>query len=333
VEARRARLLRNGDRTLKKWIAVDLGGTRFRVAVGTARGDLKWRVARPTEVTRGPDAVLEDIYGAIDDALAAAGGPSAVSGIGVAAPGPLDTWQGVILSPPNMPGWTCVPLKELLEGRFGLPVLVGNDANVATVGEHRFGAGRGFDDLVYLTVSTGIGGGVIAGGRLLLGARGFAAELGHMTIDMNGERCNCGNVGCLEALASGTAIARHAREAVAAGAPTSLGELTADDITSLSVTEAAYGGDQVAVDLLAAAGRALGVGVVNVAHLFNPSRVILGGGVSMNAGPIFWDAMLKVVQARTMMPALQSLEIVPAELGDDAGLVGCIALSTEAQAT
>lgn len=307
---------------------VDLGGTRFRVALGTEEGILEWRVSRPTEVERPVEAVLADLYTAVEEALASSEQLSAVKGLAIGAPGPLDPWEGVIHSPPNMPGWDGVPLKRLFSDRFGLPTEVANDANLAAIGEHRYGEGRGFADVVYVTVSTGIGGGVILRNRLVLGHAGFAGEVGHMVIDMDADPCSCGNRGCLEALASGTAIARHARAAVAHGARTSLSSLKEHEVTAQAVSEAAYRGDDVARGLLVDAGTALGVGMVNLAQLYNPRRIILGGGVSINAGPILWDAMRAAVQARAGLPALRDLEIVPAGLGDDAGLLGGVALMT-----
>lgn len=307
-------------------VAVDLGGTRFRVALGTAEGELEWRVSRPTEVEQGVQAVLERMYAAVEEALSAAGDRGTVKGIGIAAPGPLDPWTGVIHNPPNMPGWDGIPIRQLFQERFGLPVQVANDANLAAVGEHRYGAGRGCSHMVYVTVSTGIGGGVIVDGRLLLGHCGYAGEVGHMTIDLHGPVDACGNVGCLEALASGTAIGRRARDLVLSGAETALSQVPIEDITARTVTELAYQGDTVARQLLRDAGVALGVGMVNLAHLLNPQRIILGGGVSLNAGPLLWDPMLETLRTRAMTPCQRQTEIVPAGLGDDAGLLGGVAI-------
>ncbi len=309
-------------------VAIDLGGTRFRVAVATADGVVEWRTSRLTRTERGLQAVLESIHATIDEALAVVEDRDSVKGIGIAAPGPLDPWTGVIYNPPNMPGWDRVPLKQLFEERYGMPVQVGNDANLAAVGEHRYGAGKGYRHVVYVTVSTGIGGGVIVDDRLLLGTGGFAGEVGHMTIDMQGERCACGNVGCLEWLASGTSIGRRARQMVASGIETALSGLKPEEITAQRVAEMAYRGDEASIHLLREAGIAMGVGAVNLAHLFNPQRVILGGGISLNAGPIWWDAVRQTVRSRTMASCQQGLEIVPAGLGDDAGLLGGIALVT-----
>lgn len=313
-------------------VALDLGATRFRVAVGNGEGEIEWRVSTLTEVERGVERVLEGISTVIEQAVGAAGGIGRLAGIGVAAPGPLDPWKGVIYTAPNMPGWDEVHLKEYFEERFGLPTLVGNDANLAAVGEHRYGAGRGFANIVYVTVSTGIGGGVITDDRLLLGANGFAGEIGHITIDVSGPVCGCGNRGCLEALASGTAIARAARELVASGARTALAGIPPNGLTAKVVTEAAYAGDEPSRTILRKAGEAMGVGAANLANLFNPSRIVLGGGVAINAGPIFWDAVLETLRLRALRPALRDLEVVRAGLGDDAGLLGAVALVVQARA-
>lgn len=308
-------------------IALDLGGTQFRVAVGTGEGTIEWRTSRATKAERGRDAVLRDIHETVDEALAAVSDRTTLKGIAIGAPGPLDPWVGVLHNPPNLPGWDTVPIKQLFEERYGLRTVVGNDANLAAVGEHSYGAGRGVADLIYVTVSTGIGGGIIADNRLQLGHRGFAGEIGHMTIDLNGPVCACGNVGCLESLGSGTAIARTAREQVEAGAETVLNRVNPERITARMVTEAASHGDEVSRRILRDAGVALGVGMVNLAHILNPQRIIIGGGVS-NAGPLLWEPMLEVLERRTFAPNRKGLDIVPAALGDDAGLLGGVAMIT-----
>lgn len=315
------------EKRTKRAIAVDLGGTRFRVAVGTREGEIEWRVSRPTQVERGREAVLASLFDAVDEAMSTVADRRTIKGIGFGAPGPLDPWTGVIFNPPNMPGWDMVPIKQLFEERFHLPVKVANDANLAAVGEHRYGAGKGFEHIIYVTVSTGIGGGVIVNNQLLLGHCGFAGEVGHMTIDMHGGVDKCGNVGCLEMIASGTAIGRQAREAVESGAETALSRFPLEEITAMTVEELAYKGDPLSQRILRDAGIALGVGMVNLAHLFNPRRIIIGGGVS-NAGPLLWDAIHETVRARAMTPCHRELEIVPAGLGDDAGLLGGIAIIT-----
>ena len=311
----------------KRAVAVDLGGTRFRVAVGTSGGAIEWRVSRPTRVGLGREAVLDDIFTSVDEAISTVPDRSTIKGIGIGAPGPLDPWSGVLFSPPNLPGWDNTPLKSLFQRRFGLHTVVGNDANLAALGEHQFGAGKGFAHIIYVTVSTGIGGGVIVDDRLLVGHCGLAGEIGHMVIDMDGPPCKCGNFGCLEALASGTAIARRAKELVSSGAETDLNKLPPSDITAKAVAEAAYRGDEVARSLFQEAGIALGVGFANLVHIFNPQRIIVGGGVS-NAGELLWGPMMETVRTRTFTTCQRDLEIVPAALGDDAGILGAVAEAT-----
>src|SRR6185312_4026235 len=196
---------------------VDLGGTQIRTAV--LRGaQLLSRVSRLSGENRTPESVIPRLHNAVQRALAEAGVTRAqIAGIGIAAPGPLDHRTGIVYSPPNMPGWDNIPLGDIFHQRYQLPTYVENDANAARLGEFMFGAGRGCKNIVYLTISTGIGGGIIIDGRLVEGASGTAGELGHMTIDWQGVPCSCGNIGCLEAMASGTAIARRANEVIAAG--------------------------------------------------------------------------------------------------------------------
>jgi glucokinase len=231
-----------------------------------------------------------------------------------------------------MPGWDRFPLKDLLQQELGLPVYVGNDANLAGLGEHRYGAGRGVSHLVYLTVSTGIGGGVIVAGKLLLGADGLAGEVGHMTLEAQGPRCNCGNTGCLEALAAGPAVARQGAAALNRGESPGLSALAhgqAELVTAKTVVEAARNGDVVARSVVDRAGFYLGVGVVNLIHLFNPQLVVIGGGFAIGAGEMLFEPVRRAVEERVMPPFRQALRIVPAALGDDAGLMGAAALALE----
>jgi len=206
---------------------------------------------------------------------------------------------------------------------------VGNDANLAALAEQRFGAGQGVSDLIYITVSTGIGGGIIADNRLLLGAQGFAAEVGHQTIEAHGPRCKCGNIGCLEALAAGPAIARCARELVRTGIGTAIADLVGGDldkITAKVVNRAAQAGDPVAIELFRQAGFYIGVGIVNLLHLFNPSLIVIGGSVT-KAGDLLFEPIRATVRERAMASYYwENTPIVPATLGDDVGLLGAVAL-------
>ncbi len=308
-------------------VGIDLGGTNFRVCLADGAGNLLRRGSWPTHAEQGTAAVLGRLQSAVRE-IVAGEGLARVAGVGMGAPGPLDPRRGIIIHAPNLPGWVNVPLRDHMQAGLAVPVYVGNDANLAALGEHYFGAGRGCAHLVYITVSTGIGGGVISDGRLLLGARGLAAELGHMVIVAHGPRCSCGNFGCLEAVASGTAIAREARLRLQDGAPTAIRELVNDDLEQVSaaiVERAARRGDELALGLLREAGTYLGIGVVNALHLFDPEVVIIGGGVS-RAGDLIFQPMLETVRARAMAGYRERINVVPAALGDDAGLLGAVAL-------
>lgn len=312
----------------KPWIlAIDLGGTSIRAARADATGRLHQVVRVPTQAHQGPERVISRIVELLGQLLPPEGW-GAVRGLGVSVAGPLDPYLGILLTPPNLPGWRDVPLKEILERKLGVGAFLGNDANLAALAEHAYGAGRGVDDLVYLTVSTGIGGGIILGGELLLGAGGLAGEVGHMTILEGGPQCNCGNYGCLEALASGTAIARRAREMLAEEPASIMLQLVQGDasqITAEIVGQAAQRGDGFALQVMAEAGHYLGVGVLNLVHIFNPRRVVIGGGVAQ-AGELLLEPARRVVTARAMPNFLADLEVVPGLLGDDAGLLGAVAL-------
>ncbi|HET7641724.1 MAG TPA: ROK family protein [Ktedonobacteraceae bacterium] len=356
-------------------IGVDLGGTQIRTAV--LRGaTLLSRISILTGANTQPDSVLPRMYEAIQEALDKADvSLGQIAGIGVAAPGPLDSNRGIVFSPPNLPGWDGIPLRDLLAERFQTSIYVDNDANVAGLGEYMFGAGQGSRNIVYMTVSTGIGGGVIADGKLLRGANGTAGELGHMTIDWHGERCTCGNIGCLEYIASGTSIARKANEAIQAGEGTELltfartmlqhSSTVADqsalpthsydpttvelDISALEEEEdtlanalqqgdeedlwvnartvalAAEAGIPLARAIIQHAAEALGVGFVNIIHIFNPDMIIVGGGVTQ-MGPMLMEPALRVVQERAMKAPSEAVRIVQAQLGMNVGLVGAGAL-------
>jgi glucokinase len=344
-------------------IGIDLGGTQIRAAV-LQGAQILGRAANLTGDDPTPERVLPRIYTTLQEALDEAGVTLAeIAGIGVCAPGPLDNRTGTLYAPPNLPAWNATPLRDILREKYAKPVFVENDANAAALGEYLFGAGQGCRHMVYLTVSTGIGGGVIVDGRILEGVNGSAAELGHITIDWRGERCNCGNIGCLEALASGTAIARKANRAIADGQGAELlafartmlehtmtipdkGALPRQDlstqpldsalepmqteeeelrVTAQTVARAAEAGIPLAREIITQAAEALGVGLVNILHTFSPEIIVLGGGV-MQLGGMLLEPALKIVQERTMRANLTNARIVQAQLGANVGLVGAGAL-------
>lgn len=307
----------------KRYLVVDLGGTHIRTAVADAGAELRGRLDEPTP-TGGPEAVMTRIAGMANRSASEAGTRvKDLAGAVVASPGPLDRLHGIVFSPPNMPGWETVPLKDELERHLGIPVTVENDANAAALGEFHFGAARGARDAVYMTISTGIGGGVVSDGRLLAGTSGIAGEIGHMTIDRHGPVCGCGNVGCLEASGSGTAIARRFREAVETGRKTSL---TGTAPSAAEIADAAQAGDPLAREIFLDAADAIGTGVANAINLFNPDVVVLGGGVS-KIGQLLFDTVEDVADRRALPSARRSARIVAAQLGEDVGLIGALAVA------
>jgi glucokinase len=315
------------------YIGVDIGGTNIRAArfaLDSQVPDPKTKI--PTHADLGPEVVL----GRIEQAIREVAGDdlASVAGVGMAAPGPIDPYAGLLLKAANLPGWIDVPLRRLIEERIGRPTFLGNDANLAALGEWRFGAGQGQSDVLYITVSTGIGGGVVTGGRLLLGARGLAAEIGHMLAVPNGPLCGCGQRGHLEAVASGTALGRVARERLAAGTAGATrildlagGELEA--VTGAVVGAAAVAGDALALEIVTEAGTLLGRTLASLLHAYNPGIVIFGGGVSM-LGDILLDPVRDAVKEYAMDDGFwRNCPLVLATLGDDGGLVGAAALAME----
>lgn len=305
-------------------LSIDLGGTHLRAAVVDAKGQIVQAMRTRTHAEEGPDAVIARMAALGREVMEASSRREHIVGVGVAAPGPVDLARGFVLYPPNLPGWGAVPLAERLSQALDLPVWLGNDANLAALGEHRFGAGRGVAHMIYITVSTGIGGGIISDNRLVVGAHGMAAEVGHMPLVLEGPLCGCGHRGHLEALASGPSIAREAEAAVQRGWPTSLAELKRP-LRAEDVVAAARAGDQVARSILARAGEFLGRGMALLAHLFDPERFVIGGGVS-NAGELLLEPARQAARRHVLPSYRDTFDVVQAELGDNAGLVGAAAL-------
>jgi glucokinase len=314
---------------MAQFIAVDLGGTNIRVAYfPKAEPSPSTQSKTPTLAPEGPDAVIERMCQAIEEQLPA---DRTDLCIGVGAPGPLDPRHGMVLKAVNLPGWEMIPLRSILKARFVCPVLVGNDANVAALGEWRFGAGQGTSDLIYLTISTGIGGGVIIDNKLLVGSWGLGAELGHMTVEPDGPICSCGQHGHLEAVASGPAIARNATTRIEAGQPSVLKEKleSNEKLTAKDIGEAAQAGDSLACEVIEQAAEYIGLHMADLAHAFNPEIFVIGGGVSQ-LGPLLFEPIERSLEAHVMSPAyMMNLQIAPAALGDDAGLIGAMVLASQ----
>lgn len=305
-------------------VGVDLGGTKISTALSDLEGKIINQTTIPTDAYEGEVPVLNRIINSIEKVV----NDSAVSyedikGIGIGSPGPLDAKQGIIITTPNLPFKNFNLVKPISE-KFGVPVFLDNDANVAAIGEFMFGAGKGAENIVFFTVSTGVGGGAILNGKVYRGHTSNALEIGHMTVAPHGPRCNCGNVGCVEATSSGTAIAKRAHEALSTKVETSLRKY--ENVTSYEVFVEAAAGDPVAKDIIDDAMNYLGIAVANAVSIFDPEYVIIGGGVS-KAGDVVFDTVRKVVNKRCFKSMAESVKIVPAGLGTDAGLIGAVALA------
>ena len=305
-------------------VGVDLGGTKISTALSDLEGKIINQTTIPTDAHEGEVPVLNRIINSIEKVV----NDSAVSyedikGIGIGSPGPLDAKQGIIITTPNLPFKNFNLVKPISE-KFGVPVFLDNDANVAAIREFMLGAGKGAENIVFFTVSTGVGGGAILNGKVYRGHTSNALEIGHMTVAPHGPRCNCGNVGCVEATSSGTAIAKRAHEALSTKVETSLRKY--ENVTSYEVFVEAAAGDPVAKDIIDDAMNYLGIAVANAVSIFDPEYVIIGGGVS-KAGDVVFDTVRKVVNKRCFKSMAESVKIVPAGLGTDAGLIGAVALA------
>jgi len=303
-------------------LAIDIGGTKLAAGIVDGSGSILARGEVPTLAAEGPERVLDRIVRLANDVLGAPGGSAdAIQRIGIGC-------AGMILNPPNLPGWVRVPLVERIEKALGRPAVLENDANAAALGEFRYGAGKGASSLVYLTVSTGIGGGIILDGKIWHGVKDGAGEVGHMTLLPDGPLCGCGNRGCLEALASGPAIARRAREALATERPSRLRE--AGDFTAADVVRLAQEGDALAAQVWDETVRYLGLGVAAIVTILAPGRVVIGGGVA-KAGDFLFAPLRREVRRRVTLVAVESVPILPAALGPDVGILGAAAVALELQ--
>ena len=314
-------------------LGIDIGGTKLAVGLAAADGMLLAEARQASGAEEGPDPVIGRILELARGVVEEAGiGLDAVERIGIGCGGPLDPWRGVIHNALNMPGWIDIPIVARIEQELGRPAFLDNDANAAALGEHRFGAGRGVDNLVYLTISTGVGGGVILNGRLYQGENGNAAELGHISVDAAGRACHCGSVGCIETYCSGTSIAARTREALTADdEPSVLRSAPAEGITAQAVAAAAREGDALAAAIWDESMHLLGAGIVSIIHAFNPRLVILGGGVTRSGDQLF-SPVRRVVDERTMPWLREAVEIVPAALGEMTGILGAVAVALDGPA-
>ncbi|MBM4187844.1 MAG: ROK family protein [Gemmatimonadetes bacterium] len=308
-------------------LGIDIGGTNLVVGAVSRDGQSVIGLhSEPTGAVHGANHVIERILGMARSTIAetqAALPSGRVIGVGIGSPGPLDTKRGVVILTPNL-GWTDMPVRDRIAEALELPASLDNDANCAMAGEWWVGAARGARHAVTFTLGTGIGGGIVVDGRLLHGASDVAAEVGHMTIETNGRRCGCGNDGCLEAYASGPAIARRTIEALQAGAESSLPMIVHGDLqqlTAQTVYGAAAAGDPLALEVVQDTAKYLGVGVANLINILNPEVVVICGGVT-KAGDRLFTPLKREVNRRAFKPAVQACRIVPGELPGTAGVIG-----------
>ena len=307
------------------YAAIDLGGTKIYTVLADSSGKILAQVRLDTLGQSGPDIVMGQIIQSVQDVYAQAKTDGTIKAVGVCAAGFFDWKKRVLIQSPNIPGWVNIPLEERLSCILGVPVIAENDANAAALGEARLGAGQGCHNLIFVTVSTGVGAGLILNNQIYRGTGGFAGEIGHMVVKPDGPLCGCGRYGCLETMASGTAIARMANEAVERGVDTLLTQT--EFITSEQVFEAARKRDKLAQQVVKEAIHYLGIGLVNTINLLNPEVVVIGGGVSEAGESLLLP--LQTIIANHAIPAAANVVLKKATLGIEAGVIGMLCLLRE----
>lgn len=316
-------------------IGVDLGGTNIKIGLVSELGEIIYSNSIPTNADQGFEATYKNIIQVIRETLEAS--PVAkekIEGIGFGCPGLIDSVNGIIRDLPNMPGWVNVHLAEMISKEFGLKTRIDNDVRSATLGEYKFGAGKGASNLICITIGTGIGSGIILDGKLIKGFTLCAGEIGHMTLqEHGGPICGCGNTGCLEALGSASSIVRRAQELLSGGRPSKIREIMKDgELTPMVVTMAAEKGDAPAQRILYETGRWIGIGLANVINLLNPELVIIGGGVA-NAGQYIFDPIKETINKRALRFPGDNVTVLKAQLGDNAGVIGSSLLVSDLMET
>lgn len=317
---------------MKTAIGIDIGGTKISVVKGTLAGKILKQEIIPTLTGKETRRTVQGLLDTVKKMAADSGAGGRPLGIGVGIPGPVNPSQGVVPRSPHLSGWEGLRLAKMLEKAARLKVIMANDANAAALGEKVFGQGRGLRDFIYLTVSTGIGGGIVAGGRLLEGASFVAGEVGHMAIVARGASCKCGRKGCLEAYASGTGIARLFKEALKSGRKSKYSGKPGFLFSAKQIGESAQKGDRLALETFKQAGFFLGVGIANLLNILNPQKMILGGGVLKSAPGVFWAAMLESAKSQAWPQAWKAVRITRSSLGGHSGDLGALALVFESLA-
>lgn len=310
---------------MKKYrIGVDIGGTNIKIALVDFDGKIAYSNTTPTRAEMGYEAGVNNIKQAIKDIMnESATDSKSIEAIGFGLPGQIDYKEGVVKNLPNIPGWVNVPLAKIIEDEFKIPTKLDNDVRCAALGELNFGAGKGCDNLICITIGTGIGSGIILNGKLIRGASNAAGEIGHIKMSMNeGPLCGCGDYGCFEAYASGPAIVTMAKEYISGGKSAKYKEMAQDGaITPYFVAQAALAGDAVSIQIFKQMGKIIGVGLSSVINLLNPEKVIIGGGVA-DAGEILLEPIRQTIKDRAMPIQANTVKIVPAQLANTAGVIG-----------
>lgn len=311
---------------MDKRIGIDVGGTNVKIALVDKSGKIIYSNSVPTYAKMGYEYTVNNIKQAIKDLMKETNTTAKdIDGIGFDFPGQVDYKTGVVKLAPNIPGWVNVPIAQMIEEEFHIPTRIDNDVRCAALGEMKFGAGQGCENFVCITVGTGIGSGLVVNGQLVRGASNAAGEIGHIKLQMkDGLICGCGDTGCLEAYASGPSIVAMAQNYIKGGKSTKFREMAAaegGEITPYMVAKAAEAGDPVAKRIFAIVGEYIGIGLTSVINLLNPEKVIIGGGVA-EAGDLLLDPIRKTIKERAMVVAGSAVEIVPAQLGNSAGVIG-----------
>lgn len=309
---------------------IDIGGTKIAIALENSRGEKIAAHRLPMNVEIDAFSTVEKILQTIAAMLKA--NCTELVSIGIGCPSPLDIEEGLVMSPSNLRDWDNFPIVKLFREKFDVPVILENDANTAALGEFVYGAGRGFENIVYVTVSTGIGGGIIIGGEILHGVCAGAGEIGHTIVQPDGVRCNCGSFGCLETICAGVHIARRAIERLQAGEASLMNEMTANikEVSAKTVVEAMRRNDKLAIEIWDETCRFLAIGIGNIITLFAPQAVVIGGGIAAATGDLLFAPLRRLLPDFVSMIPLEKIEILPAELGTESGICGALVLAKKA---
>jgi glucokinase len=313
-------------------IGIDLGGTFIKAAIVDPRGRVLARMKRPTEAAMGKERVVDNVFSIVRALKAVSFSLGGISALGMGIPGVIDFRRGVISTSPNLPGWENIPIRKMLSRRVGMPLYLENDANAAALGEKWMGAAKDVQDFCFITLGTGVGGGLVLDGKIWHGADGMAGEVGHMTIDPDGPRCRCGNRGCLEMYASAKALQRMIRQVLSSGKRSRFfGEIREKEISGDVIYRAAKAGDRVSREAFARMGSALGIGIASLVNLLNLEKVVFGGGLSA-AWKFFSPALRGEVKSRAFAAPARRVRIVRAAAGEDAGVLGAAYIAWQGRA-